>query len=1075
MHEHTETHMAALRRLARGLLYDAHGAEDVVQEAWLAALRKRPDSAPLGAWLRTAVRHLALDTRRRDERRARREADGARDERVPGPDEVLGQVELLHALLDAVAALEEPYRTTIGLRFLEGLPPRAIAARLGLPVNTVRTHVRRGLEGLRRRLDGQGRERFLAVLAPLAGPLPLGRIVAPSTVLLATSAAAVVGAVTLAIRGFPGSDEGARDALVDRQAPGDGHVADLAPAGGRLSAAVAGGAREGLAGLLVVRGYVTRGRAGPLNSAPVLVRLFAGLAPGGELLVEAELTSDASGAFAWEFAPPEATVRLELEAHPGEHLPARAIEYLPRGLAPRGMHVLECLPLDAELHGTVRDPAGAPVPGARLTLGPELATSSDATGRYSLAVASQEPEPVLYVAGPSPLVARLDLAPFRGGEARALDVEVAPGTLVRGVVRDELGAGLAGARVASPWHAFRSAPFGTAHSDAQGAYELLLEAGDGWVQLAATRAGHTSVERDGRLLGDERDSWGPHLDPQSLDFVLPAARTVSGRVVDSAGEPLEGAWVSARGPFHETPALASTDADGRFTLAGLLTGETTLRAGYPGLTQASVELASAASGPSGIVLALEPGAPLAGRVLDDKGRPVPLARVWASSASTYSDADGRFELAELPASARSLWVVARGFAYLQQELGPERTDLELRLAPSARLAGRVLDAASGAPIPRFTLRFLEPDDLKNRARWVPWTEPLVVADPTGEFWLEASFSPDLVTAIEARAEGYAPALVARVASSLDPDPGACELRLVRATRVSGVVVDAATGAPLQGARVWSSTRIMPTREHPHARTDPAGRFELRDLPTGPTTLHVELISHAPATDGPFLLAGASERRIELGHGASVVGRLLDPEDTPLAGEDVTLSRTDAQGQSFRWTTRTDGEGRFAVRNLLPGEYRLAWKRAEPLESPPTSGAWAAALGGLGYVQALPSASNVVSLDLVDSIVLTADQTLEVVLQARGGATLSGTLHAPALLPGRIPVALVRLDEEGRPTPRSRGTFAADGAFRFEHLEAGRYELRATDMASEPGLSGSAPIDVPEAGEVVVRLELVPGG
>ena len=165
--------LESLRRLARGLLYDDHRAEDVVQEAWLAALRRQPDAAVLPAWMRTAVRNLALNVRREEERRESREARVARSPLEPDSSEVLAQVEVQRRVLDALAALDEPYRSAVGLRYLEDQPPRAIARKLGLPVNTVRTHLRRGLAELRRKLErGTKREDLLAALAPLAGSMP---------------------------------------------------------------------------------------------------------------------------------------------------------------------------------------------------------------------------------------------------------------------------------------------------------------------------------------------------------------------------------------------------------------------------------------------------------------------------------------------------------------------------------------------------------------------------------------------------------------------------------------------------------------------------------------------------------------------------------------------------------------------------------------------------------------------------------------------------------------------------------------------------------------------------------------
>ena len=48
--------------------------------------------------------------------------------------------------------LDEPYQTTMLLRFFEDLPPRVVAERMGVPVETVRTRTKRACETLRARL-----------------------------------------------------------------------------------------------------------------------------------------------------------------------------------------------------------------------------------------------------------------------------------------------------------------------------------------------------------------------------------------------------------------------------------------------------------------------------------------------------------------------------------------------------------------------------------------------------------------------------------------------------------------------------------------------------------------------------------------------------------------------------------------------------------------------------------------------------------------------------------------------------------------------------------------------------------
>jgi len=154
--------------LARSLVGDAD-AEDVVQEARLLAWLHAPtDPARAGGWLRRITRNVALHVRRREARRAAREPAGASPESQPPTDELVARVQMQRAVADAVLALAEPYRSAVLLRFFDRLPPREIAARLDLPVETVRTRLKRALEQLRARLDREygARDAWAALLLP---------------------------------------------------------------------------------------------------------------------------------------------------------------------------------------------------------------------------------------------------------------------------------------------------------------------------------------------------------------------------------------------------------------------------------------------------------------------------------------------------------------------------------------------------------------------------------------------------------------------------------------------------------------------------------------------------------------------------------------------------------------------------------------------------------------------------------------------------------------------------------------------------------------------------------------------
>src|SRR6186713_2978658 len=161
-----------VRALAGHLTADAHAAEDLSQDALAAALaRPPPGDRPLRGWLAGIVRNLARQHRRSAGNRAARERVAARAEGESASAELLERLESHRAVVEAVARLEDPYRTAILLRYFEGLAPAAIAARTGTPLRTVHTRLHRALARLRAELDrahGGDRRAWLLALIPFA-------------------------------------------------------------------------------------------------------------------------------------------------------------------------------------------------------------------------------------------------------------------------------------------------------------------------------------------------------------------------------------------------------------------------------------------------------------------------------------------------------------------------------------------------------------------------------------------------------------------------------------------------------------------------------------------------------------------------------------------------------------------------------------------------------------------------------------------------------------------------------------------------------------------------------------------
>jgi len=182
---------AWVEALARSLVADDATAADVVQQTWLAAVESPPRSSSRG-WLARVVRNAAFQSHRAASRRARHEAAAVARAPEPSPADTVVRAEAHRRVVDAVMALDEPYRTSVLLRFFEGLESADVARRTGVPVETARTRIKRALALLRGRLDrdagGDGRAWALAI-APL---VEVGRMGTPIAVTTAAAGGAVM-------------------------------------------------------------------------------------------------------------------------------------------------------------------------------------------------------------------------------------------------------------------------------------------------------------------------------------------------------------------------------------------------------------------------------------------------------------------------------------------------------------------------------------------------------------------------------------------------------------------------------------------------------------------------------------------------------------------------------------------------------------------------------------------------------------------------------------------------------------------------------------------------------------------
>jgi RNA polymerase sigma-70 factor (ECF subfamily) len=145
--------------LAHRMLGDRDEAEGIVQEAWLRAwkaLARVDVERPPWPWLAAITANAARDLLRR--RRPLELLDGGDEpdslpDDDPGPEVRLQRQQALESLAMGIRQLTADQRHVIALRYDAGLSYQEIAAALDLPLNTIRTHLRRGKLALRRWLE----------------------------------------------------------------------------------------------------------------------------------------------------------------------------------------------------------------------------------------------------------------------------------------------------------------------------------------------------------------------------------------------------------------------------------------------------------------------------------------------------------------------------------------------------------------------------------------------------------------------------------------------------------------------------------------------------------------------------------------------------------------------------------------------------------------------------------------------------------------------------------------------------------------------------------------------------------
>jgi RNA polymerase sigma-70 factor (ECF subfamily) len=151
-----ERYDRAVYHLAYRTLHDVEEARDATQEAFFKAfrsLRTFKQGSKFSTWIFAITYHACCDRLNRRKRYAGEELSDRADP-APGPEQQAIALDEASRLRAAIDALPEKYRTVITLFHLQGRQYEEIASVLGLPMGTVKTHLFRAKEQLRRLLGG---------------------------------------------------------------------------------------------------------------------------------------------------------------------------------------------------------------------------------------------------------------------------------------------------------------------------------------------------------------------------------------------------------------------------------------------------------------------------------------------------------------------------------------------------------------------------------------------------------------------------------------------------------------------------------------------------------------------------------------------------------------------------------------------------------------------------------------------------------------------------------------------------------------------------------------------------------
>jgi RNA polymerase sigma-70 factor (ECF subfamily) len=880
-----------LARLARSLTSDAAEADDIVQETYAAALRSPPDiDRPVRPWLRRVAVNLArMRYRGRTRRAANESVIDAQTEPVPTPEQLLERAQLERRLAELVIELDEPFRTTVLLRYREGLTAEQIANQQGLPAGTVRGRLKTAVDRLRRELDEREHKRMRAMFAPLAAgtaraPAPglwrlvMAKVTSKTVTIALLLLALLIGAVFVISRQ---SSRSRGDYATS--SPSSAH-----PPPTTLVERPAMFAQPGI-GRRHVRGRVISDGV-PYHGAAVQ------LVHDQTEIVLTETKSGADGTF--DLGEHAADVFVVIASAPDRAALPVYVDLRTSKAPDVELRLVGC----SHVSGAVVDGSGAPIGHARIRRNgvPAPVVETDATGHYDLCTHYGSTTLHYSASGYQSLLVTLDVA-----ATTSRNVVLIPEATVAGKVVTADDSPVAGAWVVidpSDHGNERNAPV-TGFSAADGTFRI-TGVSPGRNLVAGFAPGMRSTHKQEVVIGAGQVT-------ENIVVRLAPSATIRGVVV-AGGAPVADAGVGIKiGNRDETGVLAVTQADGSFVIDRAPRGDVALYvANHNVLAPRSVHIDDRQNT---VRIEVQRMGAVRGRVLRQNA-PVVNAQVNCLRSIVFTDAGGNYICDGVDDGPQLLSAYASpgewGRATVTVTRG-ETANLDIPLTFSATICGHVVDER-GAPVPGIEVRVAE--------------------RTTNDDGKDTSAADGAFCARELTGGTYDVAAYAggRVLEPLTPLPavtlGATEAKsitiAVAAPRltISGSVSDP-HGAPVVDSivRIVTADKLgtpdFDSRSPSSlALTDEAGHFAVSRLAAGEYTVIATARDGSSVTRSP-VTAGARDVAITLASAGRIEGQLVGFSSAP------TITALLMSDTRVLIDAEVDG-GRFRMSGLSAGTYVL---------------------------------------------------------------------------------------------------------------------------------------------------------